>query len=144
MSNQTDEQKMEQLAKILTDFAENNNIPPYLRWGLQVLFVAGSDSTERSNVVAGLMSVGERAFDKAIEKIKASGDAEGGEKLINDKAQMLKMAMAIDLAGAMASLLKGKLGEAGKDVIVAVASEPSKPEAVFPYKGKDNPFAGRN
>jgi len=144
MSNQTDEQKMEQLAKILTDFAENNNIPPYLRWGLQVLFVAGSDSTERSNVVAGLMSVGERAFDKAIEKIKASGDAEGAKKLINDKAQMLKMAMAIDLAGAMASLLKGKLGEAGKDVIVAVASEPSKPEAVFPYKGKDNPFAGRN
>lgn len=144
MNKLTDEQKMENLAKILTDFAENNNIPPYLRWGLQVLFVAGSDSAERSNVVAGLMSVGERAFNKAIEKLKASGDADGVKKLQNDKAQMLKMAMAIDLAGAMASLLKSKLGDEAESVIVAVADETPKHEALFPNKGKDNPFAGRN
>ena len=144
MSNTNDEQKMEKLGKTISQFAEDTDIPAYLRWGLQVLFVAGSDSTERSNVVAGLMSVGERAFNNAIAKVKASGDEQAVKKLQNDKIQMLKMAMAVDLAGALASVLKGKLGDDDENVIVAVSPEPSKPEAVFPNKMKDNPFAGRN
>ena len=151
MNKPTDEQKLKKLGEIINTFSMNEEIPAYLRWGLQVLFVAGSESEERSNVVAGLVSVGERAFNKAIERLKASGDIEGAKKLENDKSQMVKMALAIDFAGAIASVLKNKLSELSddgdsddasslKNVIVGIA-KPTKPEAVT---AKNNPFAGRN
>lgn len=150
MSDNNIEQKIENLGKIISAFAENEDIPAYLRWGLQVLFVAGSDSNERSNVVAGLSSVGERAFNNAIAKVKASGDLAGANKLENDKKTMLKQALAIDFAGAIASVLKSKIEELDEDkpststinkVIVGIDGSgvvlPSTPS-------KTNPFAGRN
>jgi len=149
MSNQTDEQKMDITAKAITAFAENENIPPYLRWGLQVLFVAGSDSTERSNAVAGLASVGERAFNQMIATLKAKGDLAGAKKLESDKINMLKMALAVDFAGALAHVFKSKMEElktddkdATENVIVGIQSPAQG--VVLPTAQKDNPFAGRN
>lgn len=147
--NKNDEQKIIELGKIVEAFANNESVPHFLRWGLQVLFICGSSSSEKSNVVAGLTACAERTFSEAIEKVRKSGDEAGVKKLTEDKANCLKMALAIDFAGAMASVLKQKLGEIDpdKDVIVGIGAPPTTPSPeniVIPTQKVGNPFAGRN